>query len=451
MSEQLAKYRDVAWRMIRAALAAVEPGEAVRRFVQRDGDVLAVGDQHYDLGDYGRVRIIGAGKASAPMAQALAQILDDRLTDGLVIVKYGHVLPAGQTAGPVEIVEAGHPVPDEAGLRQTRRLIDFLEDSSTRDLVFCLVSGGGSALLTQPVEAISLDHLQRLTSLLLASGAAIGEMNIVRKHLSRVKGGRLAQLAAPATLVSLVLSDVIGDPLDIIASGPTVPDPSTFADALAILRKYHLAGGPDSVLEPIFRYLLAGLAGKEPDTPKPGNLAFSRVQNVVIGNNRLAAKAAAGVAQGEGLNTLLVPTYVEGEAREVGKMIASLARGLAANEALVLHPACVVFGGETTVTLRGDGLGGRNQEMALAAALELAGCHNVLITCLGTDGNDGPTDAAGAFAGGETAARAQALGLAPADFLARNDSYHFFQALGDLIVTGPTNTNVNDLAFIFVW
>ncbi|MFQ5610747.1 MAG: glycerate kinase [Anaerolineae bacterium] len=449
MSEALSTLRAVARRIIGEALAAVDPGPAVRRFVQRRGHLLAVGEQTYDLNDYDRLRVIGAGKAGAPMAQAIAELLPDRLTDGLVIVKYGHRLSGATAAGPVEIVEAGHPLPDRNSLHQTRRLVELLADSTERDLVICLISGGGSALLTLPVKPVSLAQLQTLTGLLLRCGATINEINTIRKHLSQVKGGGLARLAAPATLISLILSDVIGDPLDIIASGPTAPDPSTFIDALSILEKYNLLAGQAGTPDAIRQHLRAGQAGHIPETPKPGDLRFSRVQNIIIGNNRLAARAAEAAARAQGFNALLLTTYVEGEAREVGKMVAALARRLAGDDGLIGRPACLIFGGETTVTVRGDGLGGRNQEMALSASLALAGCPAVLVACLGTDGSDGPTDAAGAFADGQTVARARALGLDAADYLARNDSYHFFQALGDLIITGPTGTNVNDLTFIF--
>jgi glycerate 2-kinase len=458
VKQAAAGYRATTWSMIRAALAAVEPGSAVRRFVNRTGDRLVVGKQSYNLEDYRRVRVIGAGKAGAPMTRALVELLPDRIVDGLVIVKHGHVLASSPSTQPVEIVEAGHPLPDLYSLQHTQRLVELIADSTEQDLLFCLVSGGGSALLTLPAKPVELQHLQALTKRLLACGAKIGEINVVRKHLSRVKGGWLARLAAPATVVSLILSDVVGDPLDIIASGPTVPDPSSYADALAIVDKYGLRtqAGPsqpeaETELQASLAHLQAGAVGQFPETPKPGDLVFSRVQNVIIGNNRLAAEAAVEAARADGLKAVRLNSFIEGEAREVGKIIASLARNLARNENLFRQPACLVLGGETTVTLRGDGLGGRCQEMALSAAIAVAGCSNILIACFGTDGNDGPTDAAGALADGQTVARARALGLDAGHFLARNDSYCFFQALDDLIITGPTNTNVNDLTFILAW
>jgi hydroxypyruvate reductase len=293
-----------------------------------------------------------------------------------------------------------------------------------------------------------LADLQATTEALLAAGVTINGVNTIRKHLSAVKGGQLARLAAPASVYSLILSDVVGDPLEVIASGPTVPDPTTFADTWAIIEQFQLQTAlPAAVVE----RLLAGCAGELPDTPKPGDPLFERVHNVIIGNNRLAAEAAVKAAEAAGYAGQVLTTFMEGEAREVGRVAAALAKGLARDESPLVRPACLVLGGETTVTLRGKGRGGRNQEMALAAALALAGWPDLLITCFGTDGSDGPTDAAGAFADGQTVARAQAAGLAPVEYLSHNDAYNFFATLDDLIITGPTNTNVNDLTFILAW
>ena len=302
-------------------------------------------------------------------------------------------------------------------------------------MVVCLISGGGSALLTLPVPGMDLTDLQTLTGALLRSGATINEINAVRKHCSRIKGGNLARLAAPATLITLILSDVVGDPLDVIASGPTVPDPATVADAQAVLERYKV-----QTQKPVpFR-----------ETPKPGDPVFEQVQNVVVGSNRLAALAAVEKARQLGYRTLLLGTYVEGEAREVAKVAAALAKGLRAHDDPLPPPACIVWGGETTVTIRGKGKGGRNQELALAAALALEGWPGVLLMALATDGTDGPTDAAGAVITGETVARARSMGLDPWAALEANDSYTFFDKLGGLIRTGPTGTNVNDLLFVLV-
>jgi hydroxypyruvate reductase len=456
LSEKSTKTRELAWQIIHAALDAVEPGAAVRRHLRLVNGRLTIRGLHgveqtYDLDRFDRALVVGGGKAGAPMAAAVNEVLGPWLAEGVVVVKHEHVLDDPTATGSVEIVEAGHPVPDEAGLQGAGRIADLLRSTTSRDLVLCLISGGGSALMTSPVLGISLADLQTLTQVLLGCGATINEINTIRKHISQLKGGQLAQLASPSPVVSLILSDVVGDPLEVIASGPTVPDPTTFSDAWSILERY---GVLDDVPASVTRHLDAGLKGVIPDTPKPSDPVFDDVQNVIVGSNQLAAKAAAEEAQRLGFNTILLTTFLEGEAREVAKAIAGLAKGLVRGETIyptdrtLSQPACLILGGETTVTLQGDGKGGRNQEMALAAALSLADWEGILITFLATDGTDGPTDAAGAFADGSTIARATRLGLDSEVYLARNDSYHFFQELEDLILTGPTNTNVNDLALI---
>jgi glycerate 2-kinase len=308
--------------------------------------------------------------------------------------------------------------------------------------VVCVISGGGSALLTLPGEGITLEDLQQTTQALLRSGASINEINVVRKHLDVVKGGGLARIAAPATVLTLVLSDVVGNPLDAIASGPTVPDTSTWQDGAAVFDRYELW---DRVPEPVGKRVRAGLAGHLPETPKPGDPIFSRTQCAVVGSNLVACEAAAATARELGLHSLVLTTFVEGEAREVGRVLAGVLREVDASAHPLARPCCIVAGGETTVTLRGEGLGGRNQELCLSAAFSLRGLKDVLLASIGTDGSDGPTDAAGACVDGTTFGRALSLGLDPSQFLANNDSYAFFDRLGDLIRTGPTNTNVNDL------
>jgi glycerate 2-kinase len=436
--------REVAVRVMGAALEAVEPAEAVRRALRRDGDRLLVGDQTYELDRYRRVLVAGAGKASAPMAAAVEEVLGDRVSAGLVVVKYGHTSPTRV----VTLREAAHPIPDDGCVRGTAELIELVAGSGPDDLVIVVLSGGGSALMLLPEGGISLDEMQRTTDLLLRAGATINELNTVRKHLERAKGGGLARLAAPSDLLALVLSDVVGNPLDVIASGPTVPDTSTFADAAGIVDRFELWERlPPGVAE----RLRAGRAGTVADTPKPGDPIFDRSQTVVVASNELAAEAAVRQAEADGLRALLLSTYVEGEACEVAKVMAALAREIAASGRPLPRPCCLVVGGETTVHVRGTGLGGRNQELALAAVEKLAGLEDVLLTALATDGNDGPTDAAGAVVDGTTLARARARDLAPQEFLANNDAYHFFEPLGDLLLTGPTNTNVNDLLLIFAW
>ena len=441
--------RAIAVALQQDALAAVEPAAAVHRHVHREGDVLIVAGRRYDLGDYEGVFVVAGGKAAVPMTAAISDILDDRLTASVVVTKYGHTPAKSQTCPErsrripnpkSQIIEAGHPVPDENSMRGAQAIADLARQATERDLVLCLISGGGSALLTLPVPGLTLFDLQTLTDALLRSGATINELNTVRKHWSRIKGGNLAQLVAPATLVTLILSDVVGDPLDVIASGPTVPDPTTVADAQAVLERYGIR--PPSY--PPHRGEVMW------ETPKPGDPAFERAQHVVVGSNRLAALAAVEKARTMGLNALLLSTYVEGEAREVAKVAAALAKGVHAHGDPLPPPACLVWGGETTVTIHGEGKGGRNQELALAAALALEGWPGILVMALATDGTDGPTDAAGAIATGETVARARALGLDPRGALEANDSYPFFDALSDLLRTGPTGTNVNDLLFILV-
>ena len=402
-----------------------------------------IGPDIFAPGKGGNLYVVGAGKGSAAMARALEELLPGGIAAGAVNVKYGYGVPTQV----VRVTEAGHPVPDESAIAGTARIVELLAGLGESDLVLCVISGGGSSLLTLPAPGISLADLQILTAVLLACGATIGEINTVRKHISQVKGGRLARLAAPASLVSLILSDVVGDPLDVVASGPTVPDETTFADAWAVLER---RGILESVPLSVRDHLRRGLERRVEETPKPGDPLFARVSNITVGNNRLAAEAAVSRAKELGLQGLLLTTHLEGEAREAGRVLAALGREVVQNADPIPAPACLVLGGETTVTLRGPGRGGRNQEMALAAALAADGLQGVLIACFATDGTDGPTDAAGALVEGDTVARARSLGLDPARHLAENDAYPLFHALGDLIVTGPTRTNVNDLALVIV-
>ncbi|MFO7633233.1 MAG: glycerate kinase, partial [Caldilinea sp.] len=387
--------------------------------------------------------VVGAGKAGAPMARAAEAVLGDALAGGLVIVKTGHAAPTSR----VEIVEAGHPIPTQAGLDAGERMLALLEEMREDDLVVALLSGGGSALLEAPA-GITLAELQAMTDALLACGATINEINCLRKHMSRVKGGQLARAASPATLVTLVLSDVVGSPLDVIASGPTVPDSSTWADAWAVVERYGLQPRlPAAVLD----RLEAGRRGELPDTPKAGDPLFGGAYTLVVGDNRVAALAACHCAEALGYHTLLLTTFVEGEAAEVAKMAAALVKEIQASGHPLATPACLVVGGETTVTL-GDnpGRGGRNQELALAAARLLDGISGATVASLATDGNDGPTDSAGGLVDGETVEHGLGAGLDAADALRRHDAYPYLRATGDLLLTGPTQTNVNDLIFVWV-
>ncbi len=434
-------YSQTAQKIIDNALAAVDPAAAVKNYF----------NTHPYLVDKikassGKLFVVGAGKAGTPMGVAIGEIFGNRIAEGQIIVKYDHVGEVSPEK--IKIREASHPIPDTAGLVAAQEIVTLLAQTTAADTVICLISGGASALLTLPAKELNLTDLQLTTEALLAAGGTINEVNTIRKHLSGIKGGQLALRAAPATVYTLILSDVVGDPLAVIGSGPTVPDPTTFADAWHIIEQYQLQTHlPLSVI----KRLQFGLSGQMPDTPKPGDALFEKVSNVIIGSNRIAAQAAVEAAQAAGFESQLLSTFIEGEAREVGRVMAGLAKGLHRNEGSLQCPACLVVGGETTVTLKGKGKGGRNQEMALSAAIALAGWDDILIICLGTDGTDGPTDAAGAVADGSTVRRAKALGLDALDFLHNNDAYNFFAALADLIMTGPTHTNVNDLTIILAW
>lgn len=393
--------------------------------------------------DRGRVLVVGAGKASGAMAAAVEETWGDRITDGLVAVKDGYLAPTRR----VRLVEAGHPLPDERGAQAASEIRALVESAVGDDLVLVLVSGGGSALTPAPASPITLADKQAVTRLLLAAGATINQLNAVRKHCSLLKGGQLARAAAPARVEALLLSDVVGDPLDVIASGPTTPDVSTFAEALDILDGLALRDrAPRAVVE----RLVQGARGAIPETPKPGDPVFARVRNTVIGNNALVVDAAASRARGLRLAPHVLTRAFEGEAREAAGRFVELARLIQAGRGPVHAPACVIAGGETTVTVRGRGAGGRCQEFALAAALAMEEMKGAVILAAGTDGTDGPTEAAGAVSDGASAARARAQGFDPTARLADNDSNPVFDRLGDLVVTGPTNTNLLDLYLLVV-
>lgn len=437
---ELRKHADL---ILRAALDAANPAKAVERAIELRGDVLFAGRKRYPLALYKRILVIGAGKASAAMAAALEKRLAKRITAGLLNVKYGHTAALKH----VKLNECGHPVPDAAGVAGSQRIADLARSATEEDLVICLISGGGSALLPAPADGITLADKQDTTRLLLACGATIHEINAVRKHLSVLKGGQLARLAWPATVITLILSDVIGDNLDVIASGPTAPDSSTFDTGVGVLRKYEILS---KVPAAVRHRLEDGVKGRIAETPKPGAQELSRTENLVIGSNRLAVDAAQKQARDLGYRTLILSTTIEGETRDVAGVHAAIAREIYDAGRPLRTPACVISGGETTVTLKGTGKGGRNQEFALAGALALNGQPHTLLVSIGTDGNDGPTDAAGAYADSNTLQRAAKLHLNAAASLANNDSYHFFESLGDLVKTGPTNTNVMDVRLVLV-
>ncbi len=442
-ADQVETMRQHAMEIFQAALKAVDPVEAILRHVKRVDDGLQIGEHRFVFKDYDRILVAGAGKAGAPMARALEDLLGDNIADGVIVVKEGHGLPLEH----IRIHEASHPVPDERGIKGAEEILSLVKAAGERDLVLCLISGGGSALLVAPAEGVTLEDKQAVTRLLLACGADIHEINTIRKHLSRAKGGGLARFAYPATVVSLILSDVIGDDLNVIASGPAVPDTSTFEDTRRVLEKYDIW---DRVPASVQSRIQQGLVGDIEETPKIGDAVFQKCYTELVGTNIQALKAAGQQAEQLGYQTLILSSTVEGEAREVVKVLTAIAKEVRDSGNPLSAPACILCGGETTVTIRGDGKGGRNQEFALAAALGLDGIENIVILAGGTDGNDGPTDAAGAMADGRTLARAQAKGLDPLDYLRRNDSYHFFQALEDLVITGPTLTNVMDVYMVLV-
>lgn len=422
--------RHHALQIFRAALQAADPYRAVLQHLSFDGRVLKAGDKRYRLDAFDRIQVIGAGKAGASMARAVERLLGRRITSGFLNV------PDGVSARlhRIQLHACGHPVPDERGAEGGRHILEIARSAGPRDLLIALISGGASAMLPSPAPPLTLKAKQALTRQLLASGATIQEMNTVRKHLSLIKGGQLAQAASPATVVALLLSDVVGDDPAVIGSGPTVPDSSTIADAVRILKKYGLDGRIEALHE----------------TPKPGDPAFDRSRHVIVGSNKQAIAAAEACARKLGYRTIVLSTTIEGETREIAGMHAAIAREILASNRPLRRPACLLSGGETTVTVRGRGLGGRNQEFVLAALLALDRAGPVTILSAGTDGIDGPTDAAGAIADSSTLARAASLGLDARRFLEDNDSYRFFQPLDALLRTGPTGTNVADIRVLLL-
>lgn len=426
------------------SIDAVDPGKAVAQYLHREASKLYIGEKLYDLNQFDRIFLIGFGKASVAMGKSAINTLGEYLSSGILVTKK----IKGRFLQTVPVIEGAHPVPDQRSIDSAKQIIRLLSKTKENDLVICLISGGGSSLLTLPVEGISLNHIQDMTKILLACGATISEINCLRKHLSQVKGGQLARFAAPAYIASLILSDVVSDPLDVIASGPTTPDPTTYLDAIGILEKY---GIDNEVSTEILQHLILGKTGEISETPKPDDPIFEKVENKIIGNNYLAAKAAVSQAKKHRFNTMLLTTSLQGEASTAGKMVAAIARQIATTGEPIRRPACIIIGGETTVTIRGNGKGGRNQELALSAVNEIAGLQNTMLITLATDGDDGPTDAAGAVVTGETWERAMASGLNPTDFLRKNDSYEFFNLLMDLLKPGLTGTNVNDLIFLMLY
>jgi glycerate 2-kinase len=434
-------------RVLAAAIQSADPGVCIKNKLLLEGDKLNIDNLSFDLSAHRRIFVIGAGKAVVPMAQAVVEILGNRFYSGLVITKDGYAgVDETFCQKHIELIQAGHPLPDLRNVAASTQMIALVQNLSPVDLVICLISGGGSSLMLHPSNGLSLNDIQETTSLLLSCGASIAEINCVRKHLDELKGGGLATLIYPATVISLILSDVIGDNLDMVASGPTVADPTTYSDAQVVLEKYQVWKNiPSSVRT----YLSAGIKGAIPETVKPGNPILDKVHNILIGNNTQVALTAVQAANELGFCAEFLPVPFQGEASLVGQAIIERVKTLLTSDTKSELPACFVAGGETTVTVRGNGKGGRNQELALGAVMNLTSAANLILVSLATDGGDGPTDAAGAVATSQTYSYGLAKGLDPADYLLRNDSYNYFDRLGDLIKIGPTLTNVNDLLFIF--
>ncbi|MBN1408900.1 MAG: glycerate kinase [Calditrichaceae bacterium] len=428
--------------MIKSALRAVDPYYLIMDQLKLEGDILVIQNREkINLAEFKRIFVIGAGKGAAPMALAIEELLGHRINAGAINVKYGH----GQDLKKIRLMEAAHPILDENTLKNTRQMLEIIDQARQNDLVIVLITGGGSALLELLPEGITLQDLAILNQLLLSSGAAIDEINTIRKHLSLIKGGQLAKRIAPARTLSLILSDVIGDPLQSIASGPAAPDTSTFAQAVDIISKYRLE---NKISVKIKAYFKKGLRGEIPDTPDANDAVFKLTANYIIGNNALALNTLKHDAEQSGYKTVLLTDRVQGEAREIAKLLAGIIKSGVQSGFPVSSPGCILLGGEPTVTLSGDGKGGRNQEITLAVLQELAECKSEFYFCsFGTDGTDGPTDAAGAWIDEQTITKVYERKLCVSDYLQRNDSYHFFKQIDQLIATGPTRTNVMDLIF----
>ncbi|OGD52610.1 hypothetical protein A3K80_03900 [Candidatus Bathyarchaeota archaeon RBG_13_38_9] len=437
------KVRDAILLAFDSALLSSNPYQLIIDNVSVSDSILAVGSKRFDLNKFKNIIVIGGGKASGPMTQALENLLGNRITHGIVNILTETSL--NYPTKKVHLNEAGHPIPTENGMLGARKMLELAENSCREDLIICLISGGGSAMMALPKEGITLNDKRTVTKLLLRSGATINELNAVRKHLSDFKGGWLAKRAQPATLISLILSDVVGDPLDTISSGPTAPDQTTYQDVVDIFDKYKLS---EKIPGSIKKILEMGLNGKIPETPKSDDSVFDNVHNMVLGNNRLACLAAKKKLTELGFNTLFLTSHMEGEAKDIGIFLGAIAKEIFSSGNPISRPAAVIVGGETTVTVKGKGLGGRNQEIVLSAASKINGIEGVGIASIGTDGIDGPTDAAGAIADGKSILRAKKCGLNNKKMLNDNDSYNFFSKIGDLIITGPTGSNVNDIALV---
>ncbi len=449
------RYENDLEQIFNSAVDRVNPEKILKASLSITGDILKIKtpqtEKDFDLLKFKRIWVTGAGKATASMAKGLESVLGSRIEKGIIAVKYGHT---EQLSG-IELIETGHPVPDANSVRGAREIAALAEKADSDTLMINLISGGGSAILCLPYSdnnfLLTLEEKQATTRLLLECGASIKEINCIRKHISGIKGGRLARLIYPASCINLILSDVVGDRLDTIASGLTVEDETTYADAYSYFEKYGLL---DKIPLNVKNLIVSGKKGETAETPKKGDSAFTKIENILIGTNHTALLAAEEKARSLGYNPLILSSGITGEAREIAKFFSALARDTSLYGHPVIKPGCIIAGGETTVTLKGNGKGGRNQEMALSFLNEMTGnpdaYRGIYFLSAGTDGNDGPTDAAGAFASLDILESAKEKGLSPAPYIARSDSYNYFKSAGGLLVTGPTNTNVCDVQIILV-
>jgi glycerate-2-kinase len=443
MSEH--EFRKMLLNVLNVVLDSVNPINLVKNNVKVIDNRLVVQDFVLDLSGFRKILVVGAGKAVGGMAYGLECVLGNKISDGLVIVPRGSKIPPLKR---VKVFEASHPIPDHSSVSGAKMILELLKSLNENDLVIVLISGGGSALMSLPVNGITLEDKSMVIKSLMLRGANIVELNTVRKHLSQVKGGQLVRHVYPATVVSLIISDVVGNPIDVIASGPTAPDSTTFDDAINILKRYALW---ESISERVKDFLIRGVKGEVSETPKSDDPIFKRVHNIIIADNSFACRVAVRELERLGINAVYLSSSVEGEARYVGSVIGDIIKGIIRGETNFNKPIGIVIGGETTVTVRGSGIGGRNQELCLSAAFRIRGLRNVIIASIGTDGIDGMTDAAGAIVDGSTIDRGIAKGLDPFKYLENNDSYSFFKALDDLIITGPTGTNVNDILISIIF
>ena len=441
----LKKLREDAISLFYAGIEAALPCNLIPNIILLEENILTISgingtSKSFDLNNYNKIKIIGAGKASTSMAYEVEKILDNKIDEGLVITKYNFRSKLKR----MQTLEASHPLPGNNGIEASKKIVEICKNAKEDDLIINLISGGASSLLPFPADNITLEDKIQTTKILLNAGATIQELNTVRKHISAIKGGQLAKYVYPATIISLIISDVIGDQLDVIGSGLTVPDPTTFEDSWNVVIKYKLE---NKIPHSVKNHLRDGIDGKVPETPKPGNPIFNNVHNLIIGNNELALSAIKIAAEGKGYNAKIISSTMEGEAKDTGKFIAQIAKE---HSLLVEEPVCLIFGGETTVTVTGNGKGGRNQELCLSTAIEIDGIKNIIFLSGGSDGNDGQTEAAGAICSGQTVQRAKGLGLDTLQFLNINDSYNFFNKMEDLIITGATKTNVMDIQIMLI-